>query len=118
MVAVIPADAALGLPDVIERMARVAERAATERVDQALRAAGATAKTLATSALSLSVALLTAGLAWLCLMVGAAVVLAERTGMGAALVIVGAVQSVVAVAMVLATRGALSVSEPMVGARR
>ncbi len=106
------------LPDAIERLAFAAERAAAARIDLAVATAAATAKTLATSAVVVSFALLIGGLAWLCLMAGALVVLAERTSTGGALLLIGGVQAVVATTMVLATRGTLAAPLPVVGARR
>jgi hypothetical protein len=118
MVAAIHAQETLDLPEAIERFALVAERAANARIELAVDAAAATAKSLATSAMTLGLALLIGAVAWVCLMAGGAVMLAERTGPGGALLIVGGLQGLVAAAMVLATRGALSSPEPMVGARR
>ncbi len=106
------------LPDALERLAFAAERAAAARIDLAVAAAASAAKTLATSAIVVGLALLIGALAWLCLMTGALVILTERTNTAAALLLIGGVQAVVATTIMLATRGTLAAPVPVVGARR
>ncbi|MDP2344104.1 MAG: hypothetical protein Q8O67_24315 [Deltaproteobacteria bacterium] len=111
MVAAIHAEESLALPDALDRLALAAERTVSH-------AATLIAKALATSVLTVGVALLLGTVAWLSLMAGGAFMLAERAGPGGALLIVAGLQAVVAAAMVLATGGALGEAPSSRGGRR
>lgn len=89
------------VPDAVERLMGAAERAAAARIDLATHGVAATAKTYSRSLALLALSAAAGVLAWIALTAGAVVLMSEALGWGWSLVIMGAVQIIVAIAIAI-----------------